>query len=47
MHYKGCPRCGSDWHNVSNCPLPGFMMVFAVVGAAIAACIMNVVGLKP
>lgn len=45
MYRKACPRCGSEDHNVSGCPWP-IMMVFSIIGASLAACIMSVAGLK-
>lgn len=46
MYRKGCPRCGSEDHNLLDCVWPQFMMVFSIMGAALAACIMSVAGLK-
>lgn len=40
MHSKGCARCGSDQHNVSECSW-SIMLIFSVAGAAIASCLMN------
>jgi uncharacterized protein (DUF983 family) len=42
MHNKGCPSCGSDQHDVTACPWP-MMMVFSIMGAAIAGCILNMI----
>ncbi len=45
MHNKGCARCGSEQHSVGQCPWP-VMLVFSLMGAALAACILNLAATK-
>lgn len=45
MRHKGCARCGSEQHNVSQCPWP-VMLIFSIMGAALAACILNIASVK-